>query len=179
MIENAKAILFTRGIFQPGDFDGLQVRWCPLNGAHGMAPDRGRIYLDTAGKQYSAADLAVLLAHEMVHILQYRRMGSDQFKCEYSRNYVDCQGCQNENHPLEREAYIFQKNVSDQLAQQQALPSIPLSADADPGPVSQTEIPVRFCQTQMGTCSVPPTLAPMGTPCFCDSAFGQIPGSAF
>jgi len=181
LIENAKNILINNGIFQPNDFDGIQIRWCPLSGAHGMAPDRGRIYLDTSRKQDAAQELAILLAHEMKHVMQYRRMGTDNFKCEYSRNYVECGSCQDNGHPLEREAYAFENEVAQRLSPsnhpQYTQPSY---YQAPPVSSMQQGIPVRYCQTQMGTCSIPPAMAPMGTPCFCNNAYGQqIPGSAF
>lgn len=181
LIENAKEILIANRVFHPNDFNGIQIRWCPLTGAHGMAPDRGRIYLDTPGKQDSPEDLAVLLAHEMAHIIQYRRMGSDNFKCEYSRNYVDCGFCQNESHALEREAYQFQENVSNRLAENDPTPytgqnTIQQSFQQQMPP---TGVPVRYCQTHMGTCQIPPAMVPMGSACYCNTGVGQIPGSAF
>lgn len=115
IIQSAKQRLIASGLFQAREFDGIQIRWCPLQGAHGMAPDRGRIYLDTSAKSDHPDNAAALLAHEMTHIRQYRRMGTDQFKCEYSRKYVECGGCQNESHPLEREAYEFENGVYDRL----------------------------------------------------------------
>jgi hypothetical protein len=40
--------------------------------------------------------------------------------------------------------------------------------------------PVRFCQTLLGTCQIPPVMAPMGTSCFCNLPNGQqINGGAF
>jgi hypothetical protein len=181
LIGNAINILLSNGIFHSNDFDGIQIRWCPLSGAHGMAPDRGRIYLDTSHKQDSDQDLAVLLAHEMKHVMQYRLMGTDNFKCEYSRKYIECGSCQDNGHPLEREAYAFENSVAQRLstniAPQYAQPSYYQSSPAPPMPQG---IPVRYCQTQLGTCSIPPAMAPMGTPCFCNNAYGQqIPGSAF
>jgi hypothetical protein len=41
-------------------------------------------------------------------------------------------------------------------------------------------IPTRFCQTQLGTCSLPPAMVPMGTPCYCNGPYGQrVPGGAY
>jgi hypothetical protein len=53
-----------------------------------------------------------------------------------------------------------------------------------PGPIPQPMTapmnPVRFCQTQMLTCQIPPAMAPMGTPCFCVLPNGQqIWGNAY
>lgn len=181
LIENAKSILLSNGVFNSNDFAGIQIRWCPLSGAHGMAPDRGRIYLDTSHKQDSDQDLAILLAHEMMHVMQYRRMGTDNFKCDYSRKYIECGRCQDNGHPLEREAYAFENSVAQRLSTnttpQYAQPNYYQAPPVQPAPQG---VPVRFCQTQFGACSIPPAMVPMGTPCFCNNAYGQqIPGSAF
>ena len=109
----ADALIFN-GFFLPDEFEGVQIRFCPLpEDTSGMAADRGRVYLDT--KYMIGAPLETLsglLAHEMTHISQYRKLGSDNFKCDYSRQFVDCNGCQDRNHPLEREAYEFEDLVS-------------------------------------------------------------------
>lgn len=139
LIESAKSILIKHRIFQPSDFEGIQIRWCPLSNAHGMAPDRGRIYLDVSHKNETEDDLAILLAHEMKHVMQYRRMGTDNFKCEYSKYYVECGGCQNDRHPLEHEAYTFEESVSNKLAndtQVESNPNFPA-----PTPLSQNPFP--------------------------------------
>lgn len=153
------------------ELNGVQVRWCPLSGAHGMAPDRGRIYLDTSlqGNPFATAST---LAHEIMHIRQYRRAGSDRFKCEYSRQYAECGGCQDNRNSFEREAYEFENSIRPQLA---------ASFNNVQGPSPQsTGIPVRFCQTPYFTCNLPPTMLPLGTPCYCNAPNGQqIPGSAF
>jgi hypothetical protein len=147
-----------------------------------MAPDRGRIYLDTSRKGDALEDIAVLLAHEMAHIIQYRRMGTDNFKCEYSRKYVECGGCQDNGHALEREAYAFENEVAQRLSynsQTQYQQQFQNPTQKYPQ-MSPTGIPVRFCQTQMGTCSIPPAMVPMGSSCYCNTQYGQqIPGSAF
>jgi hypothetical protein len=93
------------GLARPEEFQNLQLRWCPLNGASGMAPDRNFIYLDSDLKGGNIWDQGALLIHELTHVRQYRRQGSDDFKCEYSRKFVDCGGCQDGGHPHEQEAY--------------------------------------------------------------------------
>jgi len=84
LIQQAANALQSAGVIHGNELNGVQVRWCPLQGAHGMAPDRGRIYLDTALKGNLLAT-ASTLAHEVVHIRQYRSGGTDRFKCDYSR----------------------------------------------------------------------------------------------
>lgn len=115
LIENAKNTLISSGMFARKEFDGIQIRWCPLRGASGMVPDRGRIYLDTFINTEDPIAIAALLAHEMAHVRQYRRLTTDRFKCLYSKQYVDCRGCQDRNHPLEREAYDFEGTVYQRL----------------------------------------------------------------
>lgn len=115
LIQNAIENLVNTGLFTRNEFNDIQIRWCPLSGAEGMAPDRGRIYLDTAVKQRGLRDIASLLAHEMTHVRQYRRMGSNSFKCRYSQLYLRCGGCQDLRHPLEREAYEFEEYANEHL----------------------------------------------------------------
>jgi hypothetical protein len=175
LIANAINQLQSVGILSPGELNGVQVRWCPLSGAHGMAPDRGRIYLDTSlqGNAYATAST---LAHEITHIRQYRRMGTDRFKCDYSRQYAECGGCQDRRNSFEREAYDCEASIQGRLSQftPHQLPQ------QQPMQLPQTGIPVRYCQTQLGTCQIPPAMVPMGTQCFCNAQNGQqIPGSAF
>jgi len=45
--------------------------------------------------------------------------------------------------------------------------------------MTQRMVPVRFCQTQMGTCQIPPAMVPTGSPCFCNVPYGQVPGTAY
>jgi hypothetical protein len=115
LIQQAANVLQSAGIIQGNELNGVQVRWCPLQGAHGMAPDSGRIYLDTALKGNLLAT-ASTLAHEVVHIRQYRSSGTDSFKCEYSRQYAECGGCQDRRNRFEREAYEYEDQIQPLLA---------------------------------------------------------------
>lgn len=182
LIQNAVQWLLNAGQISPSDLNGVQVRWCPLNGAHGMAPDRGRIYLDTS-LQMDTFATATTLAHEIFHIRQYRAAKPDQFECNYSRQFTECGGCQDRRHALERDAYNFEDSVRAALGggsggrgrgRGAGLPSVPPMPLQLPPP-----IPVRFCRTPFGTCNIPPTNVPMGTQCFCNGPNGQIWGSAF
>jgi hypothetical protein len=114
-LDAAVQLLINQQIVPASEFSGVSIRWCSLSGAHGMAPDRGVILIDMVYRNESIVNLAILIAHEMTHIMQYRRMGTDSFKCEYSRRYVDCQGCQDRRHPLEREAYEFEDRTQNIL----------------------------------------------------------------
>jgi len=115
LIHSAKKLLVDSGVFKKTDFNGVEIRWCPLSGAHGMAPDRGKVLLDTRFLSRTIEEISILLGHEMKHIQQYRRMGSDNFKCSYSQQYVECGSCQNDGHKLEREAYDFEDYVYDKI----------------------------------------------------------------
>ena len=80
-------------------------------------------------------------------------MGSGTFKCEYAQYYVRCGGCQNDNHPFEKEAEQFENYASSILSgavassSSIALPgglrsSSPDCADclvSDPGTIESTE----------------------------------------
>lgn len=176
LIDDAMNLLQNAGIMSPGELNGVQVRWCPLSNGHGMAPDRGRIYLDTS-LQGNRIRTASTLAHELTHIRQYRRLGTDRFKCDYSRQYTECGGCQDRRNAFEREAYDFENSIASRLSQvspPQTFPQ-PYPSPTFPPP----GIPVRFCQTQWGTCQLPPVMAPMGASCYCYLNGQQIPGSAF
>jgi hypothetical protein len=117
LIQQAAASLVSAGVILPHDLNGVQVRWCPLQGAHGMAPDRGRIYLDVSLKGNAFAT-ASTLAHEVAHIRQYRApAGTDRFKCEYSRQYLGCGGCQDRRNRFEREAYEFEDRMRLRISQ--------------------------------------------------------------
>jgi hypothetical protein len=51
-----------------------------------MAPDRDFTYMsDALFNQAPHLQTAIALAHEMQHVRQYRRLGTDNFKCQYSR----------------------------------------------------------------------------------------------
>jgi hypothetical protein len=115
MIDRSVQMLIQAGIIPANEFAGVQLRWCPLSNANGLAPQRNRVYLDINQKNVPPASLAALIAHEMTHIRQYRRMGYSDFACTYSRQFLGCQGCQDRGLPLEREAYDFEDQVAAQL----------------------------------------------------------------
>ena len=175
IIQQAKQRLINAGIFSAHEFNGVQIRWCPLYGAHGMAPDRGRIYLDTSAKNDDPNALSALLAHEMKHVQQYRRMGTDNFKCDYSKKYTACGGCQDRGHPLEREAYDFESNVYNRL-----VASDNDRYNATPGygytqPSYQPALSNK-CGTNMGSCFIG-QVGQIGTTCWCNSMYGPIYGN--
>ena len=114
MINEAKAVLTQNtGLFDPSEFNGLTIRWCRLSSnVDGMAPDANLVCLSEALFNNANHFLtAVTLGHEMRHIRQYRQMGTNNFKCEYAKQYINCNGCQNRSHPLEKVAYDFEDQV--------------------------------------------------------------------
>ncbi len=110
-----------------------------------------------------------LWAHEVAHIDQYQNWGIRDFAIRYLRDFS---GVENEAN---RRADEYQR-----VAQQQMAPT-PISPIQQPVFVPPPPmIPVRFCRTNWGTCSIPPANVPMGTPCFCMDGYGnQAPGQAF
>lgn len=115
MINEAKGALIRSGLFAPNEFDGVQIRWCSLSGPTlGVAADAGVICLSD-GLLNSAAHFgtAVILAHEMTHIRQYRRDGTDNFKCAYSQQYL--QHGASYGNSFETEAYDFENNTARPL----------------------------------------------------------------
>lgn len=173
--------LVSIGAVGVNELNGVQVRWCPLSGAHGMAPDRGRIYLDVS-IQNDAFQTASTLAHEIMHLRQYARAGSDRFKCEYSRAFAECGGCQDSRNSFENEAYQFESSIGADLGMsfQNVYGQPPMSPMPGTPNTGYSGIPVLYCQTPMFTCSIPPAQVPMGTPCYCNDGYGrQVPGTAF
>ncbi len=172
LIAAARRRLLATGILAKDEFDGVEIRWCPLINAQGMTPDGGRIYLDVGMRQNHIEEIASSLAHEMLHVRQYREMGADEFRCAYSRAFIDCRACQDERHPMEREAYAFQRAVERRLA---AAASPRPSADplrpSPPAPLAPS------CVTPSGACAMARPLPP-GSGCSCPNAAGRLHGRA-
>ncbi len=42
-VQQATSLLIQSGVLRPAQFNKVEIRWCPLSGAHGMAPDRGKV----------------------------------------------------------------------------------------------------------------------------------------
>jgi hypothetical protein len=110
--------LIQAGLFNAADFDHVIVRFRALKpGIAGTTPDRDQIFLAESLRDQSDYEQASTLAHEMIHIDQYRRSGTDSFKCNYAKHFVQCSGCQDRGHELEREAYEFEDRARQVLAQ--------------------------------------------------------------
>jgi len=115
LIQATKTILFNKGYFREADFSGVDIRWFPLlKSTSGMVPDRSKLLINVSHTEDSARQLAPIMAHEMVHIKQYIGKGSNDFKCQYSEQFLKC-GYQNRGHPLEKEAYEFEDIVRSNI----------------------------------------------------------------
>ena len=101
------------GFFNRSDFNGVKVYFANLLGrADGMVPTPNTILLDNSYKRASLDRLAPLFAHEMVRVLQIRRMGYKRFACRYSEYLVTLGNTAfYDRNPLEREAYALQERV--------------------------------------------------------------------
>ena len=121
-IEAARRRLLARGLADSAEFDGLHIAFCPLVQGTGMVPDPTRLYLDDGLLGMSVDGLAEIIAHELQHRVQFESFGAHGFKCAYVRAMTACGGCQDRQHPFEREAYERQDLVRDALL---AAPPVP------------------------------------------------------
>ena len=110
LISDAKQILINRGLFSVSEFSGVKIRWCSAlkvgGRSAGMAPSANLILLNTNRMRDCPEDLARLLAHEMIHIRQYRRWSTKGFQCRYSVQMVNGRGYGRRNK-VEKEAYNY------------------------------------------------------------------------
>lgn len=118
LIEDAKDVLYEKELFAPSDFDGIQIQFCtalqvveiPNIGswsAYGMVPSSNKILLHPDYLNENSDYLALLLAHEMVHIQQHRRWSSVGFGCRYQEELWSGNG-QGRKNSIEKEAYKFE-----------------------------------------------------------------------
>jgi hypothetical protein len=107
------SLLVGRGLFHPSEFDGVRIAWCSLAPlAEGTAVNAGLVYLDTGTLAYPLERAAAALAHEMVHVRQYRRLGQDGFLYAYRLARLRCGCCANDARLwLEREALAMEARV--------------------------------------------------------------------
>jgi hypothetical protein len=115
LLNSAKSALIGTGLFAAQEFDGLNIRWCALaKGINGLAPDPNVICIsDVWLRQNDALETAISIAHEMIHIRQYRRAaGADAFRCAYTREFIHCGGRQEGCISFENEAYAFEDDVA-------------------------------------------------------------------
>lgn len=111
----ARAKLIDADFYRAADFDGIDIRWCPLTNALGFTRDAEHIVLASGLARGSADLVAEVLAHEMVHARQFRERGADGFRCDYVNAFIACAGCQDRGHALEAEAYSLQDVVRERF----------------------------------------------------------------
>jgi hypothetical protein len=107
--------LVDAGLFSRGDFSGVRIRFCGTARARGFTPDGGNIFLSSSVAKKGQVQLAALIAHEMIHIKQYRRMGDSETRCAYARASLKCNHCSNASHPMERPAYAMERKAGERL----------------------------------------------------------------
>lgn len=113
-IERAKRLLLSNQVLKEEDFKDVSIQFCnSIGGVAGIVPDRDRVYLNSSFRDAESSperlvDLAALLAHEMFHVIQYRVWGTDKFKCDYTRQYIECGQCSDRGNSIERSAYEFE-----------------------------------------------------------------------
>ena len=116
-LEQAKNRLSSLGVVSNAELSGVSVRWCQGNfNGYGITPGPSEIILNRALLNESIDNIALTLAHEMHHIRQYRSMGAGPFKCNYSQQFLQCGGCQDQRHSMEREAFQFEASVATIMA---------------------------------------------------------------
>jgi hypothetical protein len=143
-------------------------------------------FTEVGGNVWQDKNELWLTLHEMEHLGQCQRRGRNVFLAEYIlKGLVQIpQGFTNIHDNIDMEAAANRKadELTDMLWQQIRSGAVPV-----PGPTASTTtaspvvtFPVRFCQTPAGACQIPPAMLPMGTPCYCADAYGNvINGSAF
>ncbi|MBM4228975.1 MAG: hypothetical protein FJ164_14755 [Gammaproteobacteria bacterium] len=104
------------GLVTAEEAAATRVRICPLMNGTGLVPAPGRILLDDALRDMGDELFTEILAHEFVHVRQFETLGAAEFKCAYVRGMSRCGGCQDNGHPLEKEAYDLQGRVRELLA---------------------------------------------------------------
>lgn len=108
-LEDAKELLIWANVFPRSAFDGVSIRRCSMPGA-GYTPSGSTVYVNRGLGDRGSVET---LAHEMVHINQFRTFGYEGFGCRY----IDY-GC----HPfkdscaIEDPAYGFESTVPSKLA---------------------------------------------------------------
>lgn len=114
-----------------------------------------------------------LWAHELRHVQQFAEWGVRDFSIRYVRD----------SGAVEGEAYDKERQIANRgLLSPPPVDSNPYGTQQGPMsyPPMTVSIPVRFCQTPAGTCSIPPAYVPMGTSCYCTGQNGsRWDGTAF
>lgn len=141
----ARDILIRSGAIGAAEFHNVNIRWGFLyEGTRGQAPDRNVVFINQDFlRNNSLFKTTSTLAHEMVHIRQYRQLSTDEFKCRYTKQFVKgfC-GQQTHCHELEAEAHRFEDQIRPLIE--------PFVAQLQPA---------SRCETKEGSCFFPTTHA--------------------
>jgi hypothetical protein len=168
MLNHAKQILIDLRLFSESEFENVTIRWARLIG-EGQTPDRNTVLI-SENYQNDLFSTTSILAHEMIHVRQYRRLTTDEFKCRYSRLFLRCIGCQDNRHDLEAEAYAFNEQTNQMIADH-IVNARNLAAYIR----SQGKVVGSYCATPNINCRyILPV--PVGEPCQCNTAQGTFNG---
>lgn len=113
LVDEAKEILATAKFFMREELDAVDYYFCPLldiTNAGGFAPSERTAIFNVDFRALSRLSLASLMAHEVKHVRQYRRMGFTGFACKYTAELLAGNGFGPRNE-VEAEAYAFQDTV--------------------------------------------------------------------
>ena len=130
LVEDAKDLLVDEGFLGRQELDHVDFLFCEawraVTPAHGLTVAGDRVLLDGEyrSRDRNVKDLAVLVAHEMHHVRQYIKWGSDSFDCRYTEELEKGHGFGRENH-IEREAYEFSDEVAVRLCKDDDNCSVP------------------------------------------------------
>lgn len=116
VIDAAKKLLVDNQLVPESEFSGVNIAFCEFGHGAGVAPDRDTVFLHpvyrTSGlRPQQLIPLAALMAHEMMHVHQYRVWGTDKFKCDYARQMAECGLCQDRSNSIERTAFEEEDRV--------------------------------------------------------------------
>lgn len=160
MLDEAKGILVALGLVGAQEFNNVSIRWARLLG-RGQAPDRNVVLISEEFlKSNDLKNTTATLLHEMVHVRQYRRMGTDRFKCDYSRAFVGTGGDIEDRNFLEREAYAIERQHAPLIGQYIAGNRLGTA---------------QLCVTPAGTCQYSQPV-PGNIPCQCQFPNGIVWG---
>lgn len=142
-----------------------------------------RIFFAGHGNLWEDQNELHYVLHELEHTVQCQGRGKRTYLAEYVLKVgIDVLKAGHFNvhdiNDYEIAAEAKANQITDILWNKIQNRTVSVPGSSAPMP-PQTMVPVRFCQTQMGTCSLPPAMLPMGSPCFCNGPYGQIPGSTF
>lgn len=117
LTDTAIARLVETGLFERAEFAGVRIRFCSTRRARGFAPDQRSIFLALHIAK-DPFEVAALIAHEMVHIRQYRRIGDEEMRCAYAKASFSCNDCSSATHALEAPAYAMERRAREKLRAQ-------------------------------------------------------------